>query len=186
MLILLFFHKAIAFNDFLFKISQKNSPNCNFCKEIAESSNHVLFIFCFSFLFLFLWMWYYKFIWDNLVKENQDKEDTVLVFHFQILKSCLKCTTSFLTYLYLCVKYYIYVCKFQNKKPTFVLIGIGRHDIYILFEKQLEYWVIYWSRKCNPLTTFWKVEIWSLFSYEVVKYVCTFPCIIVIDCNFFK
>ena len=37
------FHKAIAFNDFLFKINRRNSPNCNFCDKFPESIIH---IFC--------------------------------------------------------------------------------------------------------------------------------------------
>ena len=42
------FHKAIAINDFLFKINRKDSPNCNFCKKkIPESSIHVFFFFFF-------------------------------------------------------------------------------------------------------------------------------------------
>ena len=40
------FHKAIALNDFLFKINRKNSPNCDFCDKFPESIIHI-----------FLWMW---------------------------------------------------------------------------------------------------------------------------------
>ena len=36
------FHKAIAFNDFLFKINLKDSPNCAFCDEVPESIIHIL------------------------------------------------------------------------------------------------------------------------------------------------
>ena len=38
-----FFHKAIAFYDFLFKINRKNSPNSDFCDKYPESVTH---IFC--------------------------------------------------------------------------------------------------------------------------------------------
>ena len=37
------FHKAIAFNDFLFKINRKNSPDCDFCDKFPECIIH---IFC--------------------------------------------------------------------------------------------------------------------------------------------
>ena len=37
------FHKAIAFNDFLFKINRRNAPNCDFCDKFPES---VIHIFC--------------------------------------------------------------------------------------------------------------------------------------------
>ena len=35
------FHKAITFNDFLFKINRKDSSNCGFCKTFPESIIHV-------------------------------------------------------------------------------------------------------------------------------------------------
>ena len=38
-----FFHNAIAFNDFLFKIKRKDYPNCCFCDKYPESIFH---IFC--------------------------------------------------------------------------------------------------------------------------------------------
>ena len=37
------FHRAIAFNNFLFKINRKDSPNCSFCDKFPEASVH---IFC--------------------------------------------------------------------------------------------------------------------------------------------
>ena len=39
-----FFHDAIAFNDFLFKINRKNSPNCAFCDKVPETVSHVFVI----------------------------------------------------------------------------------------------------------------------------------------------
>ena len=102
------FHKAIAFNDFLFKINRKDSPNCNFCKKFPESSIHI-FCECDNI----------KLIWDDLVKIIQDKEDiSFSISNFEKMFGIYK--DNFLTYLFLCVKYYIYVCKFQNKNPTFV------------------------------------------------------------------
>ena len=35
------FHKAIAFNDFLYKIKRKDSPNCSFCDKMPETFIHV-------------------------------------------------------------------------------------------------------------------------------------------------
>ena len=37
------FHKAIAFNDFLFKINRKDSSLCDFCNKFPETITH---IFC--------------------------------------------------------------------------------------------------------------------------------------------
>ena len=89
--------------------------------KFPESSIHV---FCESDII--------KFIWDVLVKIIQDKEANSF-FQFQILKRMFGiCKDNFLTYLFLCVKYYIYVCKFQNKKTNFC-------RVYIIFEKQSGY-----------------------------------------------
>ena len=40
------FHNAIAFNNFLFKINLKDSPNCDFCQNSPETIKHI-----------FLWLW---------------------------------------------------------------------------------------------------------------------------------
>ena len=37
------FHRAIAFNNFLFKIKRKDSPNCHLCDKFPETITH---IFC--------------------------------------------------------------------------------------------------------------------------------------------
>ena len=37
------FHKAIALNNFLYKIKRKDSPNCSFCKNAPETYTH---LFC--------------------------------------------------------------------------------------------------------------------------------------------
>ena len=102
------FHKAIAFNNFLFKINRKDSPNSDFCKNYPESIIHIL---CDC--------EYVIPIWDELLKIIHDKHDIDFSLSnfdetFGIYQD------NFLTYLCLCVKYYIYICKFQNKKPNFI------------------------------------------------------------------
>ena len=44
------FHKAIAFNAFLFKMNRKDSDCCDFCKKIPETIIHVFLFVCFFFL----------------------------------------------------------------------------------------------------------------------------------------
>ena len=44
--ILKFFHKAIAFKDFLFKINRTNSPDCSFCHKKPETIIHKVFSEC--------------------------------------------------------------------------------------------------------------------------------------------
>ena len=58
-------------------------------------------------------------IWEELFKIIKDKYDidsTALDFDkiFGVIFG-----DKFLTYLFLCLKYHIYSCKFQNKRPTF-------------------------------------------------------------------
>ena len=85
------FHKAIAFNNFLFKINRKDSPNCDFCKNYPESIIH---IFCEC---------------EYVIDFSLSNFDKI----FGIYQD------NFLTYSFLCVKYYIYISKSQNKKPNF-------------------------------------------------------------------
>ena len=50
-------HKAIAFNDFLFKIKRRDSPDCAFCNKMPETITHV---FCDCEIV--------KPLWDDMVK----------------------------------------------------------------------------------------------------------------------
>ena len=122
------FHKAIAFNDFLFKIKRKDSPLCDFCKQFPESIIHV---FCDCELV--------KPIWEDLVNVIQDKHDiNFSISNFDKMFGVFK--DKFLSYLFLCLKYYIYICKFQNKKPNVIscktFIKTKRHSEYLIAKKK--------------------------------------------------
>jgi len=102
------FHKAIAFNDFLFKIKRKDSPNCCFCDKYPESIIH---IFCECEVVIPLW--------KNIVKIINDKEDAnFTITNFEKMFGIQD--DKFLTFVFLCMKYYIYVSKFKNTKPNFI------------------------------------------------------------------
>ena len=123
-----FSHKAIAFNDFLFKINRKDFPICDFCKKFSESIIHV-----------FCECEHVDPIWKNLVKIIQDKHDIDFsITNFDKMFGIHD--DNFLTYIFLCVKYYIYVCKFQNKKPNFtslkVFIKGNRGTEYLIAKKR--------------------------------------------------
>ena len=96
------FHNAIAFNNFLFEIKRSESLNFVFCNNFPETISH---FFCDCDIV--------KPIWKDLVELITDKDDS----NFTI--SSFDKDDRFLTYLFLCVKYYLYVCKFQSKRPYF-------------------------------------------------------------------
>ena len=101
------FHKAIAFNNFLFKINRKNSPNCDSCDKFPESVIHIFFECDFV-----------RPIWEELFKIIKDKYGIDFsASNFDKIFGVFG--DKFLTYLILCLKYHIYSCKFQNKRPTF-------------------------------------------------------------------
>ena len=101
------FHNAIAFNDFLFKIKRKDSPNCMFCKKLPETIIH---FFCECEVV--------KPIWNDLDKIIRNKHD--IDFASSPFEKMFGIQgDKFITYLFLCVKYFLYVCKFQNKIPNF-------------------------------------------------------------------
>ena len=102
------FHNSIAFNDFLFKIKRKDSPNCCFCEKYPETMVHV---FCECEVVIPLW--------NDMVEIINHKEDVNFsVSNFDKMFGIQD--DKFLTFLCLIIKYYIFVSKFQNKKPNFV------------------------------------------------------------------
>ena len=61
------FHKAIAFNDFLFKIKRRDSPYCSFCNKVEETIIHV-FLQCDK----------VKPIWKDIIRIINQKENTII------------------------------------------------------------------------------------------------------------
>ena len=130
------FHKAIAFNDFLFKINRKDSPNCDFCNKFPESIVHV-----------FCECDYVIPIWDELVKIIQDKHDiNFSISNFDKIFGVFP--DKFITYLFLCAKYHIYSCKFQNKKPNFVSF-----KVFVKGNRETEHFI---ARKKDKLSAHYK------------------------------
>ena len=75
---------------------------------------------------------------------------------------------KFLSYLFLCIQYYIYVCKFQNKKPNVIscktFIKTKRHSEYLIAKKKgklsahfkkwrFDFWFIHVS--CPIFSPYW-------------------------------
>ena len=130
------FHKAIAFNDFLFKINRKDSDCCDFCKNFPETIIHV-----------FCKCDYVKPIWDDLIKIIKDKHDiNFSISNFEKMFGVFK--DNFITHLFLCVKYYIYVCKFRGTKPTFI-----GYITYIKSNRETEYYI---AKKRGKLSNHFK------------------------------
>ena len=135
------FHRAIAFNDFLHKIKRKDSPNCDFCNKFPESITHI-FGECEK----------VTPIWDKFVSIIQNKEDinfTISTFDkiFGVYKD------KFLTYLCLCIKYYIYVCKFQNKNPN-----VNSCINFILANRDTEYYIAKQKDKLSVHFKKWRFD----------------------------
>ena len=57
-------------------------------------------------------------LWDDLINIIRDKHDTGFsISYFDIIFGIQD--DRFITYLFLCLKYFLYLCKFQNKIPNF-------------------------------------------------------------------
>ena len=65
-------------------------------------------------------MWFYvKPIWDDLIKNIKDNHDIYFsISNFEKMFGVFK--DNFITHLFLCVKYYIHVCKCRGTKPIFI------------------------------------------------------------------
>jgi len=94
---------------------------------------------------------------------------------------------SFLTYIFLCCKFYIYRSKFQNVLPTF-----GGLKSYLLAKRNIEYIVQYCQEKRKIGTAFQKMEIWfwliiggTFCLIFFLIYYCSHVCMIVLLLKFF-
>ena len=135
------FHNAIAFNDFLFKIKRTDSPNCCFCKKFPETIIH---FFCECEIARSLWIDLF-----NIIRSKEDSDFIATPFEkvFGIQDN------KFITYLFLCLKYYIYICKFQNKFPNFT------HFINFLKDnRQTEYYIAKRQDKLSLHLKKWRFE----------------------------
>jgi len=101
------FHKSIALNDFVFRIKRKDSPNCIFCDKEIETIVH-LFCDCECVVHL----------WNDLLQIIHLKEDPDFALN-NFVKMFGVSSNKFLTYLFVSLKYFVYVCKYQNTKPNF-------------------------------------------------------------------
>ena len=77
-------------------------------------------------------------IWKDLVELIRDKHDSnFTISSFDQIFGIQD--DKFLTYLFLCMKYYLYVCKFQSKRPNFtnliVFIKNSRDTKYYIAKK---------------------------------------------------
>ena len=99
------FHKAIAFNDFLFKINRIDSADCSFCHKKPETIIHI-----FSECELVTPLWQEVSNIFDLQNDDVVSDNFCKMFGVQ--------GNSFLTYITLCTKYYIFLCKFQDKNPN--------------------------------------------------------------------
>ncbi|XP_071501744.1 uncharacterized protein [Diadema antillarum] len=116
------FYRAIALNEFLFKIKRKDSPLCFFCNKSPETFLH-LFILCPHILPL----------WQKIIDIINHKEKKNYIFsNFEKMFGLYE--DSYISYIFLSVKYFIYVCKFQNKTPTF-----ESFQAYLNNNKEIEY-----------------------------------------------
>ena len=136
------FHKAIALNDFLFKIKRKESPNCSLCDKKEESMVH---LFCECDKVTPIWQ-------DLLVIISQNNSSVINVTNFDKLFGI--CNDKFVSYLFLLMKYHIYMCKFGNSLPNTVAF-----KFFVKKQKEIEY---YLAKKKNKLTSHfkkWRFEI---------------------------
>ena len=136
------FHKAIALNNFLYKIKRKDSPNCSFCNKENETMVH---LFCECELVTPLW----QDLLDIIIQRNKS---AITVTNFEKLFGI--CNDRFISYLFLLLKYHIFICKFQDHLPN-----SAAFKSLVKKQKEIEY---YLAKKKNKLTAHfkkWRFEI---------------------------
>ena len=106
------FHRAICTNQFLHKIGRFDSPNCSFCKKFPETLLH-LFCQCEK----------VSPLWDDLcflINIISEESFTFSVFEKMFDVTDTSEHDNCISYLFLCLKYYIHRCKFQESDLSFV------------------------------------------------------------------
>ena len=129
------FHKAIALNDFLYKIKSKDSPNCVFCDKSEETIVH---LFCECERVIPIWQSLLLKISQNNVQINGSNFEKMFGLS----------TDKFISYLFLLLKYYIHTCKFKNNLPSFALF-----KTFVKKQQDLEYLL---AKKRNKLPAHFK------------------------------
>ena len=111
-----FFHRAICTNQFLHKICRFDSPNCSFCKNFFFFSETLLHLFC--------QCEKVSPLWDDLCfLINSIYEES---FNFSVFDKKMFGVTdtsehdNCISYLFLCLKFYIHRCKCQESDLSFV------------------------------------------------------------------
>ena len=139
-------------NDFLFKINRRNSSNCDFCDKFPESIIH---IFCECD--------FVRPIWEELFKIIKDKYDIDFsASNFDKIFGVFG--DKLLTYLFLCLKYHIYSCKFLNKRPTF-----SGFEIFVKNNREYEYIIA--KKAGQTFFSFKKMEIWAAGQMYIISFV---------------
>ena len=107
------YHNAIAVNSFLYKIGRSDSPLCYFCKKFPETLKH---IFCDCTVVAPIWKKLAEYI-DSMINESVTTVylDFNHIFGVDIGNRHDKC----ITFLFLCLKFYIIRCKFQQADLDF-------------------------------------------------------------------
>ena len=105
------FHKAIATNDFLYKIKRSDTELCSLCSQLNDSIQHFM-VECT--VVNPLWKCVEKFLSSKLGTRLQ-------LSTFQRLFGCNKDQKHYLciNFFLLCTRFYIYRCKFRKEKPNF-------------------------------------------------------------------
>ena len=105
------FHNAIGLNSFLYKIGRSESPLCYFCQELPETLIHV---FCKCTVVAPMWKKLSEYI-DDKLNETTVYPDFAYMFGIDLGTRHDLC----INFLFLCLKFYIIRCKFQQVQLDF-------------------------------------------------------------------
>ena len=104
------FHRAICTNKFLHKIGRADNPNCYFCSNLPESLVH---LFCECDKVSPLWD-ELCFLINNISGETFNFSNFDKMFGITDISEHDNC----INFLFLCMKFYLHRCKFQQTSPN--------------------------------------------------------------------
>ena len=112
-------------NKFLFQINLINSPNCSFCGNYEETSDHLLWKCPKTQLFIQELIKQFK----AMSVELDLKEETFILGNFS------KSTSKIVQFLILIAKYFISMCRNTNKPLYFLTYKINVQSLFLSHRK---------------------------------------------------
>ena len=133
-------HRILTTNKSAFLYKIQDSPLCTFCKRSEETIKHILFDCV-----------HVKRLWQRLLEWIEYKTGIVLEPTLSnIIFGYIEKRNDVLNLIFTVTKYFIYTCKYQNKRPNINGLKAKLQDTYYIHKQ-----IFYTKCRYDIFTSFW-------------------------------